>query len=159
MEGVTGFRKSGFVSQVRRDRAHNSLDVLNTRHGLPKRTKQDTELALLMRWVAQPAITQMRGMPHSLDMACYYSHLARTWAVPSRFLGGDQQDVQCSAGPLRICGPTCTPRRGRLRTSPWQLATLCRLSTAVVHLICNQGVAGSNPAAGTNEIKALSRNR
>jgi hypothetical protein len=24
-----------------------------------------------------------------------------------------------------------------------------RLSTAVVHLICNQGVAGSNPAAGT----------
>ena len=27
-----------------------------------------------------------------------------------------------------------------------------RLSTAVVHLICNQGVAGSNPVAGTNEI-------
>ena len=30
-----------------------------------------------------------------------------------------------------------------------------RLSTAVVHLICNQGVAGSNPAAGTKEIKDL----
>ena len=30
-----------------------------------------------------------------------------------------------------------------------------RLSTAVVHLICNQGVTGSNPVAGTNEIKYL----
>ena len=32
-----------------------------------------------------------------------------------------------------------------------------RLSTAVVHLICNQGVAGSNPAAGTKEINNLGR--
>ncbi len=30
---------------------------------------------------------------------------------------------------------------------------VCRLSTVVVHLICNQGVGGSNPSAGTNEIK------
>ena len=30
-----------------------------------------------------------------------------------------------------------------------------RLSTVVVHLICNQGVVGSNPTAGTNEIKRL----
>jgi hypothetical protein len=30
-----------------------------------------------------------------------------------------------------------------------------RLSTAVVHLICNQGVTGSNPVAGTNEINTL----
>ena len=30
-----------------------------------------------------------------------------------------------------------------------------RLSTAVVHLICNQGVTGSNPVAGTNELNNL----
>ena len=28
------------------------------------------------------------------------------------------------------------------------------LAQLVVHLICNQGVAGSNPAAGTNQITA-----
>jgi hypothetical protein len=31
-----------------------------------------------------------------------------------------------------------------------RIVTSRRLSTVVVHLICNQGVAGSNPAAGTN---------
>lgn len=30
-----------------------------------------------------------------------------------------------------------------------------RLSTVVVHLICNQGVVGSNPTAGTNEYSDL----
>jgi hypothetical protein len=29
------------------------------------------------------------------------------------------------------------------------------IAQLVEHLICNQGVAGSNPAAGTNEFKGL----
>ncbi len=33
--------------------------------------------------------------------------------------------------------------------------TPAALAQLVEHLICNQGVAGSNPAAGTNEIKDL----
>jgi hypothetical protein len=40
--------------------------------------------------------------------------------------------------------------RGPLRA--WPEAGIAQL---VEHLICNQGVAGSNPAAGTNEINAL----
>ncbi len=32
------------------------------------------------------------------------------------------------------------------------------LAQLVEHLICNQGVAGSNPAAGTNKINGLERN-
>jgi hypothetical protein len=38
---------------------------------------------------------------------------------------------------------------------PWMAPPNCRLSTVVVHLICNQGVAGSNPAAGTININEL----
>ena len=30
-----------------------------------------------------------------------------------------------------------------------------RVSTVVVHLICNQGVGGSNPSAGTNSYKSI----
>ncbi len=31
----------------------------------------------------------------------------------------------------------------------------CRLSTVVVHLICNQGVVGSNPTAGTIDFNDI----
>ena len=48
-----------------------------------------------------------------------------------------------------------SPRAGSPAASPPpahrpRARSECRLSTVVVHLICNQGVAGSNPAAGTN---------
>ena len=38
-----------------------------------------------------------------------------------------------------------------------QARTGAGLAQLVEHLICNQGVGGSNPSAGTNEIKAITR--
>jgi hypothetical protein len=36
-----------------------------------------------------------------------------------------------------------------LNVNRWYKPVLGRVSTAVVHLICNQGVGGSNPSPGT----------
>ena len=35
------------------------------------------------------------------------------------------------------------------------ISSVMRNNEYLQHQICNQGVAGSNPAAGTNEIKGL----
>ena len=78
--------------------------------------------------------------------------------------GGVASDLHLATRRRNGTGATCALGRTRLpnvvcSSSPrptWHEALhASRLSTAVVHLICNQGVTGSNPVAGTNEIKYL----